>query len=104
MVEGRYLHRHAKSVTFDAAPPQINEYEMATPDLSSIGTNSREGSFESDEDDDIYEPYPGEDGELPDDSFDATLEDTDKTPVVGPDDWRRDLDSRYDSSPMPEGT
>ncbi|KAI0907845.1 cell division protein anillin-domain-containing protein [Ustulina deusta] len=103
MAEGRYLHRHAKSVTFDAAPPQINEYEMATPDLSSIGTNSREGSFESDEDDDIYGPYPGEDGELPEDSFDATLEDTDKTPVVGPDDWRRDLDSRFDSSPMPEG-
>ncbi|KAI0530313.1 DUF1709-domain-containing protein [Xylaria digitata] len=103
MAEGRYLHRHAKSVTFDAAPPQINEYEMATPDLSSIGTNSREGSFESEEDDDIYGPYPGEDGELPDDSFDATLEDTDKTPVVGPDDWRRDLDSRFDSSPMPEG-
>ncbi|KAF2968896.1 hypothetical protein GQX73_g4691 [Xylaria multiplex] len=104
MAEGRYLHRHAKSVTFDAAPPQINEYEMATPDLSSIGTNSREGSFESEEDDDLYGPYPGEDGELPDDSFDATLEDTDKTPVVGPDDWRRDLDSRFDSSPMPEGT
>ncbi|KAI0816479.1 cell division protein anillin-domain-containing protein [Xylaria sp. FL0064] len=103
MAEGRYLHRHAKSVTFDAAPPQVNEYEMATPDLSSIGTNSREGSFESDDDDDMYRPYSGEDGELPDDSFDATLEDTDKTPVVGPDDWRRDLDSRYDSSPMPEG-
>ncbi|KAI0405700.1 DUF1709-domain-containing protein [Xylaria palmicola] len=101
--EGRYLHRHAKSVTFDAAPPQINEYEMATPDLSSVGTNSREGSFESEEDDDIYGPYPGEDGELPDDSFDATLEDTDKTPVVGPDDWRRDVDTRFDSSPMPEG-
>ncbi|KAH8158035.1 hypothetical protein CIB48_g10218 [Xylaria polymorpha] len=102
LAEGRYLHRHAKSVTFDAAPPQINEYEMGTPDLSSIGTNSREGSFESEEDDDIYGPYPGEEGELPDDSFDATLEDTDKTPVVGPDDWRRDLDSRFDSSPMPE--
>ncbi|KAI1743479.1 DUF1709-domain-containing protein [Xylaria scruposa] len=103
LAEGRYFHRHAKSVTFDNAPPQINEYEMATPDLSSIGTNSREGSFESEEDDDIYGHYPGEDGELPDDSFDATLEDTDKTPVVGPDDWRRDLDSRFDSSPMPEG-
>lgn len=101
--EGRYLHRHAKSVTFDAAPPQINEYEMATPDLSSVGTNSREGSYESEDDDDIYGPYPGEDGELPDDSFDATLEDTDKTPVVGPDDWRRDHDPRFDSSPMPEG-
>ncbi|KAI1123198.1 DUF1709-domain-containing protein [Nemania abortiva] len=103
LAEGRYLHRHAKSVTFDAAPPQINEYEMATPDISSIGSNSREGSFESEEDYDLYGPYPGEDGELPDDSFDATLEDTDKTPVVGPDDWRRDLDSRFDSSPMPEG-
>ncbi|KAI1179961.1 DUF1709-domain-containing protein [Nemania sp. FL0916] len=102
LAEGRYLHRHAKSVTFDAAPPQINEYEMATPDLSSVGTNSREGSFESEEDDDMYGPYPGDDGELPDDSFDATLEDTDKTPVVGPDDWRRDVDSRFDSSPMPE--
>lgn len=101
--EGRYLHRHAKSVTFDAAPPQINEYEMATPDLSSVGTNSREGSYESEDDDDIYGPYPGEDGDLPDDSFDATLEDTDKTPVVGPDDWRRDHDPRFDSSPMPEG-
>ncbi|KAI1769608.1 DUF1709-domain-containing protein [Hypoxylon sp. FL1150] len=100
---GRFLHRHAKSVTFDAAPPQINEYEMATPDLSSIGTNSREGSFEDDEDDDyIYGHYPGEDGEGQDDSFDATLEDTDKTPVVGPDDWRQDRDTRFDSSPMPE--
>ncbi|KAI1143728.1 DUF1709-domain-containing protein [Hypoxylon sp. FL0543] len=101
---GRSLHRHAKSVTFDAAPPQINEYEMATPDLSSIGTNSREGSFEDDEDEDyIYGHYPGEDGEGQDDSFDATLEDTDKTPVVGPDDWRQDRDTRFDSSPMPEG-
>jgi hypothetical protein len=98
--EGRFLQRHPKSVTFDAAPPQINEYEMATPDLSSVGTNSREGSFDSE--DDIYGPYTGDNSELPDDSFDATLEDTDKTPVVGPDDWRRDLDSRFDSSPMPE--
>ncbi|KAI1504173.1 cell division protein anillin-domain-containing protein [Biscogniauxia marginata] len=102
---GKSLHRHAKSVTFDAAPPQINEYEMATPDLSSIGTNSREGSYDSEEDDedDIYGLYPGADGDLQDDSFDATLEDTDKTPVVGPDDWRRDSDHRFDSSPMPEG-
>ncbi|KAI1410646.1 DUF1709-domain-containing protein [Hypoxylon sp. FL1857] len=100
---GRSLHRHAKSVTFDAAPPQINEYEMATPDLSSVGTNSREGSFEDDEDDDyVYGHYPGDDGEVQDDSFDATLEDTDKTPVVGPDDWRQDRDARFDNSPMPE--
>lgn len=102
---GKFLHRHAKSVTFDAAPPQVNEYEMATPDLSSVGTNSREGSFEDDEDDEdyVYDHYGGVDGEGAEDSFDATLEDTDKTPVVGPDDWRQDRDARFDSSPMPEG-
>ncbi|KAI1484238.1 DUF1709-domain-containing protein [Daldinia eschscholtzii] len=103
---GKSLHRHAKSVTFDAAPPQINEYEMATPDMSSVGTNSREGSFEDDEDEDddyIYGHYPGGEMDGQDDSFDATLEDTDKTPVVGPDDWRQDRDTRFDSSPMPEG-
>ncbi|UKZ77722.1 hypothetical protein TrVFT333_005446 [Trichoderma virens FT-333] len=90
---GRSSHRHTKSVTFDAAPPQINEYEMATPDLSSIGTNSREGSYDSmeedeDEDDDIYDPNHM--GGPEDESFDASLEDTDKTPVVGPDDWAKD--------------
>ncbi|KFA68770.1 hypothetical protein S40285_01142 [Stachybotrys chlorohalonatus IBT 40285] len=107
---GRSLHRHAKSVTFDAAPPQINEYEMATPDLSSIGSNSREGSYESfedDEEDGLYDPaHVGG----PDDSFDASLEDTDKTPVVGPDDWRRESSflqeeeraQQYEQSPMPE--
>ncbi|KAF4585624.1 GTP binding protein (Bud4) [Ophiocordyceps camponoti-floridani] len=89
--DGRFLHRHPKSVTFDAAPPQVNEYEMATPDLSSIGTNSREGSFESADDEDegedeaLYDPARGA-GQ--DDSFDESLEDTAKTPVVGPDDWR----------------
>lgn len=110
---GRSLHRHAKSVTFDAAPPQINEYEMATPDLSSIGTNSREGSFESmddDEDDDdmLYEPGHLD---LEGDSFDASLEDTDKTPVVGPDDWRGDSPflprggpQEYERSPLPDDT
>ncbi|KAM5351433.1 hypothetical protein ACJ41O_004156 [Fusarium nematophilum] len=110
---GRSLHRHAKSVTFDAAPPQINEYEMATPDLSSIGTNSREGSFESMEDDDddddvLYDPGHVD---IEGDSFDASLEDTDKTPVVGPDDWRGDSPlvhrngpREFDGSPMPEST
>ncbi|KAF4976682.1 hypothetical protein FZEAL_6681 [Fusarium zealandicum] len=110
---GRSLHRHAKSVTFDAAPPQINEYEMATPDLSSIGTNSREGSFESmeddeDEDDVLYDPAHID---IEGDSFDASLEDTDKTPVVGPDDWRGDspLVQRggpraFESSPIPENS
>ncbi|KAJ6446499.1 GTP binding protein (Bud4) [Purpureocillium lavendulum] len=108
--EGRFLHRHPKSVTFDAAPPQINEYEMATPDLSSVGTNSREGSYESVDDDDdediLYDP--GHIG-LQDDSFDASLEDTDKTPVVGPDDWRGESPmihhsnpAEFEGSPMPE--
>ncbi|KHN99502.1 uncharacterized protein MAM_02355 [Metarhizium album ARSEF 1941] len=108
--EGRCLSRHPKSVTFDAAPPQINEYETATPDLSSIGTNSREGSYDSVDDyddDDVYDPaHP----DVQDESFDESLEDTDKTPVVGPEDWRgespvahRTLDSaKFEGSPMPE--
>jgi len=100
--DGRYLHRHAKSVTFDAAPPQVNEYEMATPDISSIGSNSREGSYDSMEDDDV-EHYMMHEGDSQDESFDASLEDTDKTPVVGPDDWRQDgHNDAYDRSPMPD--
>ncbi|KAK4237060.1 cell division protein anillin-domain-containing protein [Achaetomium macrosporum] len=102
--EGKSLHRHQKSVTFDAAPPQVNEYEMATPDLSSIGSNSREGSYDSEEeeeeDDEHYMTYGSVD---PDDSFDASLEDTDKTPVMGPDDWRQGShDDPFERSPMPE--
>ncbi|KAI6715889.1 hypothetical protein JHW43_001547 [Diplocarpon mali] len=89
---GKILHRHAKSVTFDAAPPQINEYEMTTPDLSSIGTGSRENSFDSgeedEEDEEEEDSYNRGDSVEHDDSFDASLEDTEKTPVVGPDDWR----------------
>jgi hypothetical protein len=109
---GKSLHRHAKSVTFDAAPPQVNEYEMATPDLSSIGSNSREGSYESEDDDETYRSHgpPGE-GDGHEDSFDASLEDTDKTPVVGPDDWRQDSpiardaaerNYEFDGSPLVE--
>ncbi|QUC18595.1 uncharacterized protein UV8b_02836 [Ustilaginoidea virens] len=104
----RYQLRHPKSVTFDAAPPQVNEYEMATPDLSSIGTNSREGSYESVEDDEeLYDPAHID---IQDESFDESLEDTDKTPVVGPDDWRGEspvahrgvfMDG-HDGSPMPD--
>ncbi|KAL3423591.1 PH domain-containing protein [Phlyctema vagabunda] len=87
--EGKALHRYAKSVTFDAAPPQVNEYEMATPDLSSIGGDSRENSYDSgDEDEEEEDSYLRGDSAEPDDSFDASLEDTDKTPVVGPEDWR----------------
>ncbi len=84
---GKGLHRHAKSVTFDAAPPQINEYEMTTPDPSSIASGSREGSYDSvgDEEEESFDR--GSSMER-DDSFDASLEDTDKTPVVLPEDWR----------------
>lgn len=83
---GKSLHRHAKSVTFDAAPPQINEYEMTTPDPSSVASGSREGSLESvDNDDDSYDRSSSFER---DDSFDESLEDTDKTPVVMPEDWR----------------
>ncbi|KAK3942952.1 Bud site selection protein BUD4 [Diplogelasinospora grovesii] len=101
---GRSLHRHAKSVTFDTAPPEVNEYEMATPDLSSIGSNSREGSYESVEDDDDEDDhYMAHEVDGQEDSFDASLEDTDKTPVVGPDDWRHSShDDPYERSPMPE--
>ena len=84
---GKSLHRHAKSVTFDAAPPQVNEYEMTTPDPSSVASGSREGSYDSaDNEEDESFNY----GSSPnrEDSFDASLEDTEKTPVVLPEDWR----------------
>ncbi|KAB5570447.1 cell division protein anillin-domain-containing protein [Coniochaeta sp. 2T2.1] len=103
--EGRYQHKHAKSVTFDTAPPEVNEYEMATPDISSVGSNSREGSYESEEDEEFDdEHYYGREHDGHEDSFDASLEDTDKTPVVGPDDsdWRQGIQTEYDQSPMPE--
>ena len=84
---GKSLHGHSKSVTFDAAPPQINEYEMTTPDPSSVASGSREGSYESidAEEDESFDRGSSLDH---DDSFDASLEDTDKTPVVLPEDWR----------------
>lgn len=86
--EGRVLHRHAKSVTFDQAPPQVNEYEMTTPDPSSVASGSREGSYESDNDDDEELSFERGSSMDHDDSFDASLEDTEKTPVVLPEDWR----------------
>ena len=84
---GKALHGHMKSVTFDAAPPQINEYEMTTPDPSSAASGSREGSYESGdgEEDESFDRGSSIDRE---DSFDASLEDADKTPVVLPEDWR----------------
>lgn len=84
--EGRVLHRRGKSVTFDQAPPQVNEYEMTTPDPS-VASSLREGSYDSmDDDEDVsFDRGSSLDRE---DSFDASLEDTDKTPVVLPEDWR----------------
>ncbi|RMZ92017.1 hypothetical protein DV736_g748, partial [Chaetothyriales sp. CBS 134916] len=85
--EGRALHSHAKSVTFDHGPPQINEYEMVTPDPSSVASGSREGSYDSVGDDEEYSSDRAFSADI-DDSFDASLEDADKTPVVMPEDWR----------------
>lgn len=85
--EGKSLRRHAKSVTFDQAPPQVNEYEMTTPVPSSVASGSREGSYDS-FDDEEYSFERGSSFDPHDDSFDASLEDTDKTPVVLPEDWR----------------
>ncbi|KAF3480456.1 INT1 [Arthroderma uncinatum] len=82
--EGYSYHRQTKSVTFDAAPPQVNEYEMTTPVPSSIAS-SREGSYEDASNEDSFDH--GYSMEI-EDSFDASLEDTDKTPVVLPDEWR----------------
>lgn len=84
---GKGLHHHAKSVTFDAAPPQINEYEMTTPVPSSIASGSRDGSYDSANADEDESFDRGSSVER-DDSFDDSLEDTDKTPVVLPEDWR----------------
>ncbi|KAH7408610.1 hypothetical protein DE146DRAFT_383332 [Phaeosphaeria sp. MPI-PUGE-AT-0046c] len=103
----RPLRRHAKSVTFDTAPPTITEFEMVTPDPSAA-SGSREGSYESDEEEEMSFDQ--------DDSFDASLEDTEKTPVVLPEDWRHmspdaantsltdlydDVFDGRDNSPMP---
>ncbi|KIW00608.1 uncharacterized protein PV09_07805 [Verruconis gallopava] len=89
IVPSRPLRRHAKSVTFDTKPPEINEYEMVTPDpsVASVASGSREGSYE-DFDDDEYEIDLGGGPNEDEDSFDASLEDTEKTPVVLPEDWR----------------
>jgi hypothetical protein len=81
------LRRQAKSVTFDAAPPQVNEYEMATPDPSSVASGSREGSYDVYDEDDMYD-IDREMDPHDEDSFDESLEDTAKTPVVLPEDWR----------------
>lgn len=76
-----------KTVSFDVAPPQVKEYEQVTPDPSSVASGSREGSYDSMDSFDIevaFERGSSEEG----DSFDASLEDVGKTPVVLPEDWR----------------
>ncbi|KAH8696010.1 putative GTP binding protein [Talaromyces proteolyticus] len=83
----RFVDRNPKSVTFDAAPPQVNEYEMTTPDLSSIASESREGSYDFYEEE-IDVSFDRGSSLDRDDSFDASLEDLEKTPVVLPEDWR----------------
>ncbi|KAJ5485483.1 hypothetical protein N7539_005471 [Penicillium diatomitis] len=78
--------RLSKSVKFDVAPPQVNEYEMRTPDLASVASDSRENSYDSEEEGDVS--FDHDTSFERDDSFDASLEDIEKTPVVLPDDWR----------------
>ncbi|KAF7196273.1 Bud site selection protein BUD4 [Pseudocercospora fuligena] len=87
----RAIHRHNKSVTFHEDPPVINEYENPTPEPSvSAASGSREGSWDSDYSDPDYSFERGSSlNEHRDDSFDADLENADKTPVVLPEDWSR---------------
>jgi hypothetical protein len=73
-------------VTFDVAPPQVNEYEMRTPDPASVASGSRENSYDSEEEGDVS--FDHDTSFERDDSFDASLEDIEKTPVVLPEDWR----------------
>ena len=61
---------------------------MTTPDPSSIASGSREGSYDSAEDEGEVGHFEFQTNGDHDDSFDASLEDTDKTPVVLPEDWR----------------
>ncbi|EME84728.1 uncharacterized protein MYCFIDRAFT_152941 [Pseudocercospora fijiensis CIRAD86] len=87
----RAIHRQNKSVTFREDPPVINEYENPTPEPSvSAASGSREGSWDSDYSDPDYSFERGSSlNEQRDDSFDADLENADKTPVVLPEDWSR---------------
>ncbi|KAI9691675.1 MAG: Bud site selection protein bud4 [Bathelium mastoideum] len=80
--------RHAKSVTFDTEAPVINEYEEQTPEPSSIASGSRASSYDLDEESDEEFSFDHGSSFDQEDSFDASLEDTDKTPVVLPEDWR----------------
>ncbi|KAK4949219.1 Bud site selection protein bud4, partial [Elasticomyces elasticus] len=85
----RVIHRQNKSVTFHSEPPIINEYEQQTPEPSSVASGSRQGSYDSEENDDADVSFDRGSSMDQEDSFDASLEDTDKTPVVLPEDWTR---------------
>lgn len=87
----RALHRHAKSVTFHEEPPVVNEYEQQTPEPSVSVASDREGSWDSDDFDDQDISFDrGSSADIErDDSFDADLENADKTPVVLPEHWSR---------------
>lgn len=89
----RGLHRHNKSVTFHADPPEVNEYEEQTPEPS-ISMGSREGSWDSDDFDEQDMSFDrGSSVDMSnhdaEDSFDEDLENTEKTPVVLPENWSR---------------
>ena len=77
-----------KTVSFDVAPPQMHEYEQITPDPSSVASGSRESSYDSSDSFDMDAAFERGSSEGRDDSFDESLEDTGKTPVVLPEDWR----------------
>ena len=100
----RPLRRIAKSVTFDAAPPQVNEYEMVTPDPSSVASGSREGSYESFDDYDEGDSFERGSSVDREDSFDASLEDITKTPVVLPGDWTYAHETPYDDEHSNNGS
>ncbi|KAK6434417.1 Bud site selection protein bud4, partial [Oleoguttula sp. CCFEE 5521] len=88
----RALHRHNKSVTFHADPPEVNEYEQQTPEPSVAASNgSREASWDSDDfyDQDVSFERGSSAEAGRDDSFDEDLENADKTPVVLPEHWAR---------------
>ncbi|WPH02748.1 Bud site selection protein BUD4 [Acrodontium crateriforme] len=78
--------RAQKSVTFHKEPPVVQEYEQPTPEPSVTTASDRDESWDSTEeyyDDSILDDV----NQQQDDSFDADLENADKTPVVLPEDW-----------------
>ncbi|KAF2721521.1 DUF1709-domain-containing protein [Polychaeton citri CBS 116435] len=110
----RSLHRQNKSVTFGPEPASMYEYEEQTPEPS-VEASSREGSWDTEELEEMeYSFERGSSAEVDrDDSFDADLENADKTPVVLPEQWSRmspdaartdlvdDGDDVFEGSPEP---